>query len=105
MVCSFTFAKQPSKNITRFHALTALPEQKVARFGCLHESVRNWNRAGQKFDLLFSGPGKLAHLGSVYKNPDKSLHGRILFRDRLFTWIRASSVSDCSDVYTAPCKF
>ena len=38
-----------------------LSEQKVARFGCLHESVQMWNRAGQKVDLLFSGP-KLAHL-------------------------------------------
>ena len=60
-LCCFTFARQPGKNIARFQALTALSVQKVARFGCLHESVRNRNRAGQKVDLLFSGP-KLAHL-------------------------------------------
>ena len=32
-----------------------------------------WNRAGQKVDLIFSGP-KLAHLGPVYMGPDKFLH-------------------------------
>ena len=104
ILCSFTFAKQPSKNMTRFQALTALSEQKVARFGCLHESVRNWNRAGQKVDLLFSGP-KLAHLGPVYTGPDKFLYGRIFFLDRLSTGIRANSVTDFSGVYTGPCKF
>ena len=36
--------------------MTALSEQKVARFGCLHESLQIWNRAGQKVDLLSSGP-------------------------------------------------
>ena len=50
-----------ANNITRFQTLTSLSVQKFARFGCLHESVRNRNRAGQKVDLLFSGP-KLAHL-------------------------------------------
>ena len=57
--------------------ITALPEQKVARFGCLHESVQIWNRAGQTVDLLFSGP-KLAHLGPVYTGPGKSLNGQKL---------------------------
>ena len=52
---------QPGKNMTRFQALTVRSEQKVARFGCLHESAQNRNRAGQKVDLLLSGP-KLAHL-------------------------------------------
>ena len=61
LLCCFAFAKQPGKNIARFQALTALSEQKLARFGCLHESVLNRNRAGQKLDLLFTGP-KLAHL-------------------------------------------
>ena len=60
-LCCFTFAKQPGKHISRFQALTALSEQKIAWFGCLHESVRNRNRAGQKLDLLFSSL-KLAHL-------------------------------------------
>ena len=50
-----------AKNIPRFQALITLSGQKVARFGCLHESVRNWNRGGQKVDLRFSGP-RLAHL-------------------------------------------
>ena len=77
--------------------------QKLARFGCLHESVRNWNRAVQKVDLLFSGP-KLAHFGPVYTGPDEFLHGRILYLDRLFTWDRANSVTDCSSVYMGPCK-
>ena len=54
-------SQHPGKNVTRFQALTVLSKQKVARFGCLHESVRNRKRAGQKVDLLFSGP-KLAHL-------------------------------------------
>ena len=78
--------------------------QKLARFGCLHGSVRNWNHAGQKVDLLFSGP-KLAHFGPVYTGPDEFLHGRILYLDRLFTWDRANSVTDCSSVYMGPCKF
>ena len=39
--------------VAAFQAITALSEQKVARFGCLHESVQIWNRAGQKVDLLF----------------------------------------------------
>ena len=39
------------------------------------------------------------------KGSDTFLHGRILFLDLLFTWIRANSVTDCSGVYTAPCKF
>ena len=43
--------------------------------------------------------------GPVYTGPDKLLHGGILFLDRLFTWIRASSVTDCGAVYTDPCKF
>ena len=53
LLCCFTFAKQPR--------LTAPSEQKVARFGFLHDSVRNWNCAGQRVYLLFLGP-KLAHL-------------------------------------------
>ena len=60
-LCCFTFARQPDKNKARFQALAALSVQKVARFGRLHESMRNRNRAGQKVELLFSGP-KLAYL-------------------------------------------
>ena len=78
--------------------------QKLARFGCLHGSVRNWNHAGQKVDLLFSGP-KLAHFGPVYTGPDEFLHGRILYLDRLFTWDRANSVTGWSSVHMGPCKF
>ena len=37
--------------------------------------------------------------------PDKFLHGRILYLDRLFTWNRANSVTDRSGVYLGPCKF
>ena len=37
--------------------------------------------------------------------PDNFFHGRILFLDRLFTWIRANSVTDFSGVYTDLCKF
>ena len=33
------------------------------------------------------------HLGPVYTGPDKFLHGRILFLDPLFTWIRANSIA------------
>ena len=29
----------------------------------------------------------------------------IFFLNHLFTWIRANSVTDCSGVYTDPCKF
>ena len=59
VVFTWVQSRQPGKNMTRFQALSVLSEQKVARFGCLHESLRNRNRAGQKVDLLFSGP-KLA---------------------------------------------
>ena len=31
--------------------------------------------------------------GPVYTGPDKFLHERILFLDRLFTWTRANSVA------------
>ena len=61
LLCCFILAKQPSKNTAGLQASTVLSEQRVARFGCLHESVRNRNRAGQKVALLFSGPN-LAHL-------------------------------------------
>ena len=44
-------------------------------------------------------------LGPVYTGPDEFLHGRILNLDRLFTWDRANSVTDCSSVYMGPCKF
>ena len=30
---------------------------------------------------------------------------RILFLDRLFTWNRVNSVTDCCSVYKARCKF
>ena len=46
----------------------------------------------------------LTHLGPVYTSPDKFLHRRILFQDRLFTRIRANSVTNCSGVYTDRCK-
>ena len=62
--CKFSCSvepRHPGKNMSRFQDLIVLSERKVARFGCLHESVRNRNRAGQKVDLLFSG-SKLAHL-------------------------------------------
>ena len=48
---------------------------------------------------------KWHYLGPVYTGPDKFLLGRILFLDDLFTRIRANSVTDCSGVYTDPCKF
>ena len=60
-LCCVAFARQPGKSIARFQALTALSVQKVARFGGLHESVRNRNRAGKKLTCFFTGP-KLAHL-------------------------------------------
>ena len=37
-----SLAEQPGQNITRFQACATV--QKLARFGCSHESVRNWNR-------------------------------------------------------------
>ena len=39
--------------MTRFQTLTVLSEQKIVRFGCLHESARKRNCPGQKVDLIF----------------------------------------------------
>ena len=86
------FAKQPGKNITRFQALTALSEEKVARLGCLHESVRNLNRAGQKVGLLFSGP-KLAHL-----DIQKFIH----FRQSRVTELGTMQVFVCAKSLSGP---
>ena len=47
----FHFCYAARQNITRFQALTVLSEQKVARFHCLHESVRKMEPCRSK-----SGP-------------------------------------------------
>ena len=50
----------------------------------------------QVYEHLYDGANKMQieqHLGHVYTGPDKFLHGRILFPDGLFTWIRANSVA------------
>ena len=46
----------------------------------------------------------LHYSGPVYTGLEKFLHSQILFLDRLFTWILANSVTDCSGVYMDPCK-
>ena len=52
-----------------------------------------------ELDEFFNGKGP------VYTGPNEFLHGRILYLDRLFTWDRTNSVTDCSSVYMGPCKF
>ena len=63
---------------------------------------------------IFTGRNEIPHtllrlnfsaLGPVYTGLDEFLDGRILYLDRLFTWDRANSVTDCSSVYMGPCKF
>ncbi len=55
--------------------------------------------------IKINTPFGLSPSGPVYTGPDKFLHGQISYLDRLFTWIRANFVTDCSGVYTEPCKF
>ena len=89
---------------------------KVLLLTCLHDNttVINYykeNRYRSKdgaLKYLFHGGKEIAlneihlhlgflyfffHLGPVYTDPGKFWHGRILFLDRLFTWIRANSVA------------
>ena len=74
LLCSFAFAKEPSKNITSFQALTLLSEQKVARFGCLHEMG---TVPVKKLTCFIQA--RFTRVRTIF------LHGRILFPDRLFT--------------------
>ena len=55
----------------------------------------NKNKKIKKMLIAFKGNSFVVYflLGPVYMGPDKFLHGRILFLDRLFTWIRANSVA------------
>ena len=69
---------------------------------CLHDLICEWNlwmlqyfvevNLSVKYqNVLFNFSNRVS--GPVYTDPDKFLHGRILFLDCLFTWIRANSVA------------
>ena len=102
LLCCFTFDKQQGKHITRFQALTSLSERNVARLGRLHESVRDWNRAGQKVDLLFQVPNlntKLFKNSTSSAGPVKTKGGtvQVFVRAKIFPdpckWGRSLQIS------------